>query len=217
MKITEAHTNARRNQILDAAWECFAELGYNQTTMAAIAAAAGLSTGTLYLYFENKDALMMAIRARGQEMARQVIVEARAKSDTPLVALTDVGRAMLASFSEPGFREATRVELETWPEVTRNPVLAEDMRKDLALWKDAVTEFLTAAQERAEIRPEVDPRKLALLVMAAWWGLRLYKLIDPEFDEGVLLNALTPIMTEKGLKAAAEATTTLETAHAAGS
>jgi AcrR family transcriptional regulator len=214
MKITEAHANERKNQILDAAWECFAELGYSQTTMAAIAAAAGLSTGTLYLYFENKDALMLAIHARGQELGRRVILEAQQKSDAPLATLTEVGRAMLASFSEPRFRESTRVEVEMWPEMMRNSELAGDMRRELALWKEVVTDYLTAAQQKGEIRSDVSPRQIALLVIAAWWGLRLYKLVDPEFDAQVLLSALTPIMTEQGRSAVNEIASVTEAADA---
>ena len=36
-RVTEAHVEARRNQILDAAWSCFARRGYHQTTMQDIA------------------------------------------------------------------------------------------------------------------------------------------------------------------------------------
>ena len=36
-RVTEAHIEARRNQITSAAWACFARKGYHQTTMQDIA------------------------------------------------------------------------------------------------------------------------------------------------------------------------------------
>lgn len=46
-----------RDRVLGAAEELFAEAGYKGATMAAIAERAGMSTGNLYRYFADKDAL----------------------------------------------------------------------------------------------------------------------------------------------------------------
>src|SRR5262245_27021001 len=51
----------RRQQIMDAAIVCFRTHGFQQTNMAAICAAAGLSAGAVYRYFPSKDALIGAI------------------------------------------------------------------------------------------------------------------------------------------------------------
>jgi AcrR family transcriptional regulator len=53
-----AVTKAR---ILQAALELFATRGYSTTTVDAIAASAGVSTGLLYYHFDNKPALLQAI------------------------------------------------------------------------------------------------------------------------------------------------------------
>jgi AcrR family transcriptional regulator len=53
-----AVTKAR---ILQSALELFAMRGYSTTTVDAIAASAGVSTGLLYYHFENKPALLQAI------------------------------------------------------------------------------------------------------------------------------------------------------------
>jgi TetR/AcrR family fatty acid metabolism transcriptional regulator len=60
--------NHRRNQILDAAARLFAERGFHRTTTRDIAEAADVSEGTLYNYFESKDALLLAILARLSEV-----------------------------------------------------------------------------------------------------------------------------------------------------
>lgn len=52
---------SRRSQILDGAARLFAERGFHLTTTRDIANAAGVSEGTLYNYFENKEDLLMGL------------------------------------------------------------------------------------------------------------------------------------------------------------
>ena len=52
---------ARRDQILDAATRVFAQKGFSRATTREVAREAGVSEGTIYNYFEDKDALLMAI------------------------------------------------------------------------------------------------------------------------------------------------------------
>ena len=52
---------ARRQEILQAALVAFAEKGYDKTTMDDVVNASGLSKGTLYWHFENKQALFGAL------------------------------------------------------------------------------------------------------------------------------------------------------------
>jgi AcrR family transcriptional regulator len=52
---------ARIPEILDAALACFAEKGFAGTRMDDIAARAGISKGTIYLYFDSKEAVFKAL------------------------------------------------------------------------------------------------------------------------------------------------------------
>jgi AcrR family transcriptional regulator len=54
----EQHTEARCEQILQAALLIFARKGFAETTMEEVAAEANLAKGSLYLYFPSKDALL---------------------------------------------------------------------------------------------------------------------------------------------------------------
>src|SRR2546426_7751892 len=49
-KVTDAHLEARRQQILDAATECFARKGFHRSTMHDICQMAELSPGAVYRY-----------------------------------------------------------------------------------------------------------------------------------------------------------------------
>lgn len=57
----EERIASRRKQILDAAARLFAERGFHLTTTRDIAGAVGVSEGTLYNYFQNKDDLLIGL------------------------------------------------------------------------------------------------------------------------------------------------------------
>jgi len=86
-------SSERREQIIEAAVETFVRLGLSDARMEDIAAEAGLSKGTLYLYFDSKDALIGAILesvlARELEEARRLL-EAERSAEEKLEALIDV-------------------------------------------------------------------------------------------------------------------------------
>jgi len=70
--VTEAAVKTRkgeqtRERILDAALELFRERGYEETTMRAIAEAAGVAVGNAYYYFRAKEHLVQAFYERTHE------------------------------------------------------------------------------------------------------------------------------------------------------
>lgn len=65
--------------ICDAAAHVFAERGYSATTTNHVAAAAGVSIGSLYQYFPNKDALLVALEEHHLSDVRTVLTEAAAR------------------------------------------------------------------------------------------------------------------------------------------
>ena len=71
----------RKGQILDAARQLFLENGFLNVTMNEIAEATELSTGTLYLYFKNKEDIFAALAAVGAEKLDEVIERALSRKD----------------------------------------------------------------------------------------------------------------------------------------
>ena len=66
----------RRNDILAAAEELFDEKGFESTTIAEIARKTELSKGTIYLYFQSKDELLLAVCVKGIAGFREELEEA---------------------------------------------------------------------------------------------------------------------------------------------
>ena len=55
---------ARPGEILEAALDCFAERGFAATRLEDVAARAGVTKGTVYLYFPSKEELFKAVVRR---------------------------------------------------------------------------------------------------------------------------------------------------------
>jgi AcrR family transcriptional regulator len=60
----DTEDSAKRRQIIEGASAVFRALGYDAASMGEIAKAAGVSKGTLYVYFKDKDELFEAIIAK---------------------------------------------------------------------------------------------------------------------------------------------------------
>jgi len=57
----QARAKQKRTALINAAQQCFTELGYDNSTAKTIAASAGVATGTFYQYFDNKDDILRVI------------------------------------------------------------------------------------------------------------------------------------------------------------
>jgi TetR/AcrR family fatty acid metabolism transcriptional regulator len=60
-KPTRDDTRDKRAAIIEAARNLFAKQGYEETTIAEIARAAGVAVGTVYLYFQNKRQILIEV------------------------------------------------------------------------------------------------------------------------------------------------------------
>ena len=94
--------DARPDEIIQAALEVFADRGFAATTLEDVARNAGVTKGTIYLYFENKEALFKAL-------IRGTIVPVIAQGEALAEAFTGSARALF----EKRVREYWRLVGET--------------------------------------------------------------------------------------------------------
>jgi TetR/AcrR family transcriptional regulator, repressor of fatR-cypB operon len=72
----------KRRRILDAALQTFADRGFNGTSVPEVAEAAGVGTGTLYRYFEHKEALVNEVYRDAKLRLRGALLDGMADPDT---------------------------------------------------------------------------------------------------------------------------------------
>jgi AcrR family transcriptional regulator len=86
LSLQERKQELVRNEIFNAAWRLFGERGYEATTVADIAAAAGVSRRTFFRYFSSKEDV---IDETSDDVAEEMLaaMDARPLDEPPLVAI----------------------------------------------------------------------------------------------------------------------------------
>lgn len=103
-------SRAKRQQVLDAAVELFLANGFDQTSMGAIAARAGVSKTTVYAHHADKLALFQAVvRRSGAALAVEMDAHRLHTEEGPEARLTQIVLAVLESTTRSDFRAFLRV------------------------------------------------------------------------------------------------------------
>lgn len=113
---------AKRERVLDAAVQVFLANGFDQTSMDAIAARAGVSKTTVYAHFADKLALFRAVVERSSRLLALQMDETRLRAgQDPQARLTELVLIVLEATTTPEFLAFLRVMIS---ESARHPDLA---------------------------------------------------------------------------------------------
>src|SRR4030081_3699565 len=126
--------SSKRRQILDGARKLFLDLGFDAASMGEIARAAGVSKGTLYVYFADKNRLFEAIVEEESLEQGKVAFNFDSARDVTTT-LMDFGQAYIQLLCRPGGGSAIRTVMaiaDRMPEVGRrfyNNVIAHTIAR----------------------------------------------------------------------------------------
>lgn len=180
---------AQRERILCAALKCFIEHGFHAASMANIAEAAQMSAGLMYRYFENKNAIVLAIVERQLEEKRAFI--RRLQSIEQLVDM------LVGKFDEPRDQGefAVALMLEMSAEATRNPQIAAALRRADELTRQDFEDWLTRNREQggAGIAGSLAAQRSVAIRMVVE-GLLFRIAREPDLDRTVLRAALEDLL-----------------------
>lgn len=112
----------KRHQILEGAHAVFTARGFDAASMSDIAAAANVSKGTLYVYFEDKEHLFVALIEREREKQKQGMYAALAEEPELDRALMNFGSGLVRLLTGPFAMSAHRIVLgvaERMPDLGR--------------------------------------------------------------------------------------------------
>lgn len=195
-KVSEAHRQRRREQILTAAAACFAREGIHRTSMQDIVREAELSPGAIYTYFAGKDDIVQAIaeQRHPQEAAIITTATAAAKDAGLGPALRTLARGFFGSLTDPQERVRRRVTLQLWAEALRQPGILETVREGVDHPRVQLAELLHALQRRGEVPVDLDPDSTARAMISLFLGLVLQQAWDEQVDVEAYLQDIEHII-----------------------
>ena len=191
-RVTDAHRERRRRQILDAAVACFDRHGLHATTTDDIVAEAGLSAGAIYRYFDSKDAIIEAIAAERHAHERSLLADALV-GDDPRASLRSFLERYFDWLGDPDEQRRRRVNVYVWAEALHNPRLAGVVASGLAPLDQSV-QAVRAAVRSGAFPPGLDAEAFVRMVLALLQGFVLQQCWDPTVDlEGYRATAIATV------------------------
>lgn len=169
---------ARREQILEAAWRCFARDGFHATSMDRVIAEAGLSAGAVYGHFRGKEELVQAAADEAVGYARHVVDALLADGATPApdVLLEAVLSAVLRLAEREGY-DLTRLAVQVWGEAMRSPGVALVAQGAYTALRGSFVEVAHRWQAAGQLPPGADPVAVGQVLFAAVPGFIVQRLL----------------------------------------
>lgn len=172
---------ARRAQIVMAAIETIAELGYAQASLARIAERMKASKGMILYHFSGREALEQAVI---DDVLARAVAYMR-----PRMSAESTGRGLLRAgvLSNLAFMGENRAAMVAFYEIamhtrrargSANPAVALMLQQGLSAW----TELLSSFQAKGEFRSDFDPGVMAAALRAAIDSVPPRMARDPDFD-----------------------------------
>ncbi|MCQ8878658.1 TetR/AcrR family transcriptional regulator [Pseudoalteromonas shioyasakiensis] len=190
-KTDPALAQARREQVLCAAADCFKRKGYHGAGMAEISRTAGMSAGHIYNYFASKEAIIESIIERDMEELFSVFQEFE---DQPGNLVTILLNGLDSGVERHIDVDQGALDLEMQSEAARNEKVARLLRKSDLQAREKMRSLLVG--ERSPIKAakaaEIDSR--IEVMFALMNGLLMRKILNPSIDKELLLIAVRPAM-----------------------
>ena len=143
----------KRSRIIEAAVDVFADRGFNAARVSDIAKRAGVADGTIYLYFKNKEDLLLSIfEEKMDELRASLTVELSRFSD-PLDKIRAFARHHFRAVREQrAVAEVLQVELRL-----SKKFIKDYKPEKLFAYLGVLMELVREGQARGQIRDDVDP------------------------------------------------------------
>lgn len=149
--------------ILDAAVKTFARAGYHRTRVSDIAGEAGVADGTVYIYFNNKEDILISlfqnIMNRFVEELRSELVLCR-DANEKLEKIIDYHLRTLGS--KPEQARVTQIELRQIDQK-----INEGISKPLLTYFRLIEEVIEEGKKQALYRPDLDTRTARKVIFGA--------------------------------------------------
>ncbi len=157
----------RRKQILDAAAELIIRQGYDKTSMVDVAEEVGISRGTVYLYFANKERLFEALILHESTLYVEAWLE-YIESNESVASMGAIYRAVLhAVNSRPFMAALMKRDRRIAGSYFRKPNTLFRSLEAVSPWGN----LLSTLQEVGTVRQDIDPMVMTHVMELLSYGL----------------------------------------------
>jgi AcrR family transcriptional regulator len=169
--------DARREELVLAAWRVIAARGIDEVTIREIARESGYSSGVLAHYFENKDDLLAhALRLSHTRIRKRYDAEVERS-----VAADALKGILLDNLPLDEQRELeTRIEMSFWARALRNEALHEIQEQESETLRELLRELVENAQKDGAISTDHEMEDVIELLGAVIDGVSLHALLYPD-------------------------------------
>ncbi len=159
----------KRERILSAAVRVFARSGFFATRVSDIAKAAGVADGTIYLYFDSKEDLLVSLFEDRVDRLLSYMREELPKKKTAADRLEAVIEMQLGLLE--GERDLAEVVTVIVRQSTR--LMKEYAAPHFSAYLDAIARIVSDGQKSGELRADVSPHLVARATFGALDGIAL--------------------------------------------
>jgi TetR/AcrR family transcriptional regulator, transcriptional repressor for nem operon len=169
-----------KQRIVAEAATLFNERGFEGGSMTGLMDATGLEKGGIYRHFASKEDLAAA----AFDFAWQAATHVRMHDLDSVPNSVDKLKRFIANFVErrpsvPGGCPLLNTAIDA---DDGNRKLRERARKALHQWQDILSEIISVGRKQKEIRSEIDPKKLATLIIASLEGALMISRLERNRD-----------------------------------
>lgn len=164
---------ARRAELLAIAEQLFATRGYTQTTVRDIADEVGILSGSLYYYFDSKEAMLEEILRDFMGGLRAMFAEVVEGEQPPRAKLDEMVRRTFATIHRQRFAVALyQKESGSLVGLQRFKFVEQTSNDNEKMWVDVIV----AGQKTGDFRANLDPQLAYRFIRdAIWTSVQWYK------------------------------------------
>ena len=190
-KISDQQRQARRDQILAAAWRCFSRNGIHGTSMEEIIREAELSAGAVYLYYKSKDELILAaIATYMDELRRRLLPILLKEPALPPAAFAREITAAISLHSKRDRLDLNAIILMCWSEAQSNPQVKRLVSGFQLKYREALTAVVRQWRKRGDLSKTGRPDDIGKALLSLFLGFIV---------QSALLGEIDPETTARGL------------------
>lgn len=174
-KLAEAARQERRQALIEAAWRCASRKGFQATTVDDVCAEAGVSKGAFYVYFEQKQDLLLALLEDDAQFFERLIDRLSTNGGSAVQRLRTYARSVAERSSDPA---RVQVTADLWTEMLTQALVRERFASSVQHRRERIRNWIEQGVAAGEIT-DIPANAFASILLALTDGLLLHGSLQP--------------------------------------